>query len=214
MAEVAAALRADGHEDWRKYGPLELPPILDAALAAFDEQGYHGTSVRDIARRIGVTVPTLYYHFHNKQAMLVELLMGSMRAVLGRCRDAVEDADADPVARFRALVECTVLYMAHRAPLAFLDTEIRSLEQENRARYVALRDELEAMLRHSVRDAVDTGAFATAYPVDAARAVLTMCQGVANWYRPDGPLTPADLADRYVDIALSAVGHRPRGTAA
>ncbi|WAZ19223.1 TetR/AcrR family transcriptional regulator [Streptomyces cinnabarinus] len=210
MAEVAAALRADGHEDWRVYGPLELPPILDAALTAFDEHGYHGTSVRDIARRIGVTVPTLYYHFENKQAMLVELLMGSMRAVLGRCRDAIGDADTDPVVRFRALVECIVLYMAQRAPLAFLDTEIRSLEADNRERYVALRDELEALLRHSVRDAVDVGAFTTPYPVDAARAVLTMCQGVANWYRADGPLTPSALADRYVEIALSTVGHRAR----
>ncbi|OIJ66012.1 TetR/AcrR family transcriptional regulator [Streptomyces mangrovisoli] len=209
MAEAVAALRADGHEDWRTYGPLELPPILAAALEVFDEQGYHGTSVREIARRIGVTVPTLYYHFDNKQALLVELLMGSMRAVLGRCRDAAKDA-TDPVARFRALVECVVLYMAHRGPLAFLDTEIRSLEPDNRARYVGLRDELEAMLRHSVQDGVDLGAFTTPYPVDAARAVLTMCQGVVNWYRPQGPLTPATLAERYVAIALSTVGHRTR----
>ncbi|WP_049574824.1 TetR/AcrR family transcriptional regulator [Streptomyces sp. SBT349] len=210
MAEPVAALRADGHTDWRTYEPLELPPILAAALAAFGEQGYHGTSVRVIARRVGVTVPTLYYHHRNKQALLAELLTGSLRAALGRCRSAVEGAGPEPVARFSALVECLVLYAAHRAPLAALDAEARSLEPENLARYAAERDELKAMLHRAVQDGADLGDFTTAYPVDAGRAVLTMCVSVADWYRPEGPLTPEALARRYVGIALASVGHRTR----
>ncbi|MDI2130019.1 TetR/AcrR family transcriptional regulator [Yinghuangia seranimata] len=208
MAELVADLRADGHDDWRAYEPIKLPPILSASLDAFDEHGYHGTTVRDIARRVGVTVPALYYHYQNKQALLVELLLGSMNAVLGRCRSAVKDAGDQPVDRFSALVECIVLYMANRAPMAFLDTEMRSLEPENRARYIALRDELEALVQTNVRDAVELDEFTTPYPVDAGRAVLTMAQAVANWYRLDGPLTPQQIADRYVAIALASMGHR------
>lgn len=208
MAELVTDLRADGHTDWRTYEPLRLPPILSASLDAFDEHGYHGTTVRDIARRVGVTVPALYYHYQNKQALLVELLLGSMNAVLGRARTAVAEVGDHPVDRFSALVECLVLYMAHRAPMAFLDTETRSLEPENRARYIAMRDELEALVQTSVRDAVDLGEFSTPYPVDAGRAVLTMAQAVANWYRSHGPLTPQQIADRYVQIALASVGYR------
>ncbi|MFE3198108.1 TetR/AcrR family transcriptional regulator [Embleya sp. NPDC059237] len=208
MAEpLAADLRADGHTDWRGYRPLLLPPILAASLAAFDEHGYHGTTVRDIARRVGVTVPALYYHYRNKQALLVELLIGSMNAALGRCRAALEAADDAPAARFAALVECIVLYMANRAPLAFLDTEMRSLEPANRARYVAMRDELESLMHAAVRDGVALGEFTTPYPIDAGRAVITCCQAVANWYRPTGPLTPQQIADRYVQISLSTVGY-------
>ncbi|MCF2525922.1 TetR/AcrR family transcriptional regulator [Yinghuangia soli] len=211
MAELVADLRADGHDDWRAYGPIVLPPILSASLDAFDEHGYHGTTVRDIARRVGVTVPALYYHYQNKQALLVELLLGSMNAVLGRCRSAVAEAGDHPVDRFSAIVECIVLYMANRAPLAFLDTETRSLEPDNRARYIGMRDELEAVVQTAVRDAVELGEFTTPYPVDAGRAVLTMAQAVAHWYRLDGPLSPKEIADRYVEIALASVGHRPKG---
>ncbi|MYW05448.1 TetR/AcrR family transcriptional regulator [Streptomyces sp. SID3343] len=211
MAEpIAADLRGEGHTDWRAYEPLLLPPILAASLAAFDEHGYHGTTVRDIARRVGVTVPALYYHYENKQALLVELLLGSMSAALGRCRSALREADDAPAARFAALVECIVLYMANRAPLAFLDTEMRSLEPGNRARYVAMRDDLEALMHRVVRDGVALGDFTTPFPVDAGRAVLTCCQAVANWYRSTGPLSPRDIAGRYVDISLSTVGYRPR----
>ncbi|GAA5210907.1 TetR/AcrR family transcriptional regulator [Streptomyces thinghirensis] len=209
MAESVADLRADGHTDWREYGPLELPPILAHSLDAIVEHGYHGTSVRDLARRVGVTVPALYYHYQNKQAILVELLMGSLTTVLGRCRSAVAEVGDDPVERFSALVECVVLFMTHRAPLAFLDTEIRSLEPDNRARYIELRDELESLLRDAVRDGAEVGVFTTPVPVDASRAVLAMCQAVAQWYRPDGPLGAQEIAERYVTIALAAVGHRP-----
>lgn len=210
MAELRAVadLREDGHTDWRAYEPMELPPILAHALDLIVEQGYHATSVRDLARRVGVTVPALYYHYANKQAILVELLMGSMRSVLGRCRAAVAEAGEEPVRRFSALVECLVLFMTHRAPLAFLDTELRSLEPENRERYVALRDELEALLRDTVTRGVRSGDFSSAYPAEAGRAVLAMCQAVAHWYRPDGPLAAQQIADRYVAIALGSVGHR------
>jgi len=192
---------------WRTYPPLTLHPVLLHAMEAFDEQGYHGTSVRDIARRVGVTVPALYYHYENKQALLVALLETSMRDVLDRCRAAVADAGDRPVARFSAMVECIVLYMANRRGLAFLDTEIRSLEPENKARYVALRDYLEHMLLDTVRDGIADGSFSTDIPVDASRAVLTMCQGVANWYRPDKPLSPETIAERYVVLSLGAVGY-------
>jgi AcrR family transcriptional regulator len=210
MADLRAVadLGENGHTDWRSYQPLDLPPILGHALDLIVEQGYHATSVRDLARRVGVTVPALYYHYENKQAILVELLMGSMRSVLGRCRAAVAEAGEEPVRRFSALVECLVLFMTHRAPLAFLDTELRSLEPANRERYVALRDELEVLLRDTVTAGVRTGDFGTGYPAEAGRAVLAMCQAVAQWYRPAGPLGPQEVADRYVAIALDAVGHR------
>ncbi|OQR65657.1 TetR family transcriptional regulator [Streptomyces maremycinicus] len=194
-------------EHWRSYGPLDLHPILTHAMEAFNEQGYHGTSVRDIAGRVGVTVPALYYHYENKQALLATLLETSIRDVLDRCRAAAEEAGDDPLARFCGMVESIVLYMAHRQQLAFLDTEIRSLEPQNRARYVALRDYLEHMLLDTVEAGRAQGVFTTPIPVDAVRSVLIMCQGVANWFREDGPLTAEEVAERHVLLSLGTVSH-------
>ncbi|MFI1927845.1 MULTISPECIES: TetR/AcrR family transcriptional regulator [unclassified Streptomyces] len=191
---------------WRTYAPLDLHPILVHAMEAFNEHGYHGTSVRDIAGRVGVTVPALYYHYANKQALLATLLETSIKDVLDRCRAAAAEAGDEPLPRFRAMVESIVLYMANRKGLAFLDTEIRSLEPANRARYVALRDYLEHMLLDTVRAGIAQGVFTTPIPADAVRAVLIMCQGVANWYRADGPLGAAEIAERHVLLCLGTVG--------
>ncbi|MGW2840306.1 TetR/AcrR family transcriptional regulator [Streptomyces sp. NPDC001493] len=194
-------------EHWRSYGPLELHPILRHAMEAFNEHGYHGTSVRDIAGRVGVTVPALYYHYANKQALLTTLLEASIKDVLDRCRAAAGEAGDDPLARICGMVESIVLSMAHRRRLAFLDTEIRSLEPENRARYVALRDYLEHMLLDTVETGRAKGVFTTPFPADAVRSVLVMCQGVANWFREDGPLTAEEVAERHVLLCLGTLGH-------
>lgn len=68
--------------DWRILEPMQLSPILTAALDAFYETGFHGTSVREIARRVGVTVPALYYHHENKEGLLIALLELSTSDVL------------------------------------------------------------------------------------------------------------------------------------
>lgn len=202
-------VEADTSEDWRVSAPAELSPILLHTLAAFEEHGYHGTSVRDIARRVGVTVPALYYHYENKQAMLFALLSGSMKSLLDKCRTALTEAGPDPVARLSALIECTVLFMAYRGSKGLLDSEIRSLEPDNRAAYLALRDQLDEQTHAVIADGVHKGVFHTEYPVEAGRALLTMCHAVARWYHLGGELTPEELADRYVTLALGMLEHRP-----
>jgi AcrR family transcriptional regulator len=195
---------------WRNYEPLQLPPVLRHSLEAFAAQGYHGTSVREIAKRLGQTVPAIYYHYENKQALLVTLLQGSMEEVLQRCQLAVAESTDGPVGRFTALVGCVVLYIGHRSELIALDAEMNSLTPDNRRTYVGLRDQLETMVVAAVEEGIEEGSFTTVYPSDAARAVLTMCLGIANWYDPRGRLGPEDLAERYTAFALGVVGHRPR----
>jgi AcrR family transcriptional regulator len=196
--------------DWWVFEPLELPPTLAGALDAFREHGYHGTSVRDIARRVGVTVPALYYHHENKQAMLVALLENAMGEVLARARLADAAGEGRILDRFANVTECIVLHMTHRVATAGLDAELRYLEPANRKRYAALRKELEEMVLGILEEGVAQGLFEVDHGPDTARALLGMWQAVATWYHDGGPLSPQEIADRYVSISLRAVGARVR----
>jgi AcrR family transcriptional regulator len=49
--------------------------ILQVALDLFTEQGFDGTSMREIAARLGITKPSIYYHFASKEEILLELHM-------------------------------------------------------------------------------------------------------------------------------------------
>lgn len=209
MTAADTVARDAAPADWRAYPPLELPRILEVALAQIVEHGYDATTVRTIAKEVGVTVPALYYHFENKQAILVALLDHAMGTVLGHAQAALDEAGDDCVDRLSALVEAIVLYMAHHSDLAFLDSERRSLTPENREHYFAERRKLEQHLRDAVLAGTRDGRFRTAQPEECSRAILSMCQGIASWYSLAGPVPPEEMADRYVAIALAAVEHRP-----
>lgn len=199
-----------GREDWRRSAPPELSPILRGAIAAFLDKGYHGASVRDIAQRVGVTVPALYYHYENKQAMLVAALESAMSHLLNRVEAALADAADDPESRFVHLVEAVVLTMTQRASASSLDSELRYLEPENRRYYAGLRKQVEQRLVDIINDGVKAGIFSVAYPEDTARALLGMWQAISTWYHPDGPLSAQDVAKRYIDIGLQTLGASPR----
>jgi len=194
--------------DWREFGDAGLAGPLKAALELFSEQGYHGSSVREIANRAGLSVPGLYHYYPSKQALLQALLDAAMSDLLERSDSAEASAGADPVARFDAVVELLLRFHMYRRELAFVaSTEIRSLDPDYRVGYIARRDQQQRTLDRIVQDGRDSGDFAIEYPLDASRAITTMCVAVSTWYRPNGALGPDELVRRYLSVARQAVGY-------
>jgi TetR/AcrR family transcriptional regulator, cholesterol catabolism regulator len=185
--------------------PVELNPILTAALDAFDEEGYHGATVRDIARRVGVTVPALYYHYENKQAILFALLDTSVSALVEHCETADDEA-ADPQDRFDAVVEVLVRYTAVSGKLSRLDVEMRSLSADDRRTYTDKRAQIQARVLAVVEEGARVGRFDVTYPRETVRALLGMIQSIPTWYRLAGTLALDDLVERYLEISHRMVG--------
>ncbi len=83
MTQTADAGTENGTENGTKPQVDALTPdpastrerILDVALDLFSDQGYDGTSLREIAERLGVTKAALYYHFASKEDILMALHM-------------------------------------------------------------------------------------------------------------------------------------------
>ncbi|MBM4694862.1 TetR family transcriptional regulator [Rhodococcus hoagii] len=191
--------------DWRRLEPLELSPILSAALDAFYEKGFHGASVRDIARRVGVTVPALYYHYDSKEGLLVALVELGTGDVLARARAADEAGDGDPARRLANVVTAIVLRMTDRARLAAIEGEARYLTGDNYERYRTVRKGIETIVLDVVRDGVESGAFDVDDPAETTRAVLGMCQAIPRWYHAEGELGPEAVAAKYAAIAAKMV---------
>jgi AcrR family transcriptional regulator len=89
-------------------GPSTREVILEAAFQLFLEQGYHGTSMRQVASRAGITPAAIYNHFQGKEALFVDLLSDRLphHAVLGGLKTArgrnAHELTHDAVQRMRS----------------------------------------------------------------------------------------------------------------
>ncbi len=82
--------------------------ILDAAVDAFAHNGYHGTSMADIAAAVGISATAVYRHFRNKQQLLGQCLLVGLDDTLTRLAAAARSggrADAVPVELVRVALE-------------------------------------------------------------------------------------------------------------
>jgi TetR/AcrR family transcriptional regulator len=85
--------------------------LLDAAIEAFSENGFKGTSTRDIAERAGVHHPLITYHFKNKD----QLWRASADHIFGAFTQTLADSVQEhrsmcPKARMSALIHIYVQY--------------------------------------------------------------------------------------------------------
>jgi AcrR family transcriptional regulator len=205
----AVATTTGTASNWRVYGDHTLSRPLAAALSAFAEHGYHGSTIREVASKAGLSVPGLYHYYPSKQALLIGLMTEVMNELLERSRAALQSAGPTPQAQFDALVECLVLFHMYRRDQAFVaSTEIRSMEKRNRTKYIGMRDQQQHMLEEVIERGREQGVFATPYAHDAARAVSSLCVAVSSWYHPGGGLDPAEIVRRYISFARGLVGVR------
>jgi AcrR family transcriptional regulator len=183
--------------------------ITTAAREIFAERGYHGTSIRDIAKRAGLSLSALYYWHPSKQNLLAALIEEITHDYFRRCDHALHTAGNDPADRLRALVAATIEYRVSRRVESNIATlEWRNLDPDNRARLEGLRRSATQLWSDIVTDGVTRRDFHCAHPDDARRAIVAACNAIAQWYQPDGDITLRDLIDRYTAIALRIVDHR------
>jgi AcrR family transcriptional regulator len=113
--------------------------ILASATSLFEENGFHGAGIDDIAAAAGVTGPAIYRHFKNKDAVLVALF-DRLAERLGAILDSVAaEADRESTANPRAALETLVrlhvrLAFEERALIVVYISEERNLPDAERRR--------------------------------------------------------------------------------
>ncbi|WP_322760780.1 helix-turn-helix domain-containing protein [Frankia sp. Cr2] len=89
--------------------------ILAVAVQLFNEQGYAGTSIRDIAERLSMTKAALYYHFASKD-MILDAVVQPFVEAFSHVRDL---SRVDPPASARTIIEGLVEAMAGPGAVLF-----------------------------------------------------------------------------------------------
>jgi TetR/AcrR family transcriptional regulator, cholesterol catabolism regulator len=178
--------------------------ILAAATTLFVRNGFHGTTVRELSEAVGVGSGTLYHHIGSKEQLLFEITLSLLDSALAEAHDittAGEDADRTIRKLARALLQH---HAGQGDAWSVALHESGSLAPEHRDLVLAARDEYEGLWRAEFDKGTEAGFWRKLQPVEV-RGVLGMLNSVPRWMHPDGNLSPAEIADCYIELILSGI---------
>lgn len=188
------------------HADITGPRVREAARRLFARHGYAAVSMRRIAAEVGMQAGALYFYTPDKQSLLFELMRTHMETLLSAWDRRDPGPERPAPERLEAFVRFHIQHNLDRADAVFLSyMELRNLTPENFACIEALRrayeDRLEAILR--------AGAAAGVFHMDDAKlatlAIIAMLTGVTTWFREDGRLSRAAVADIYWTMARNSL---------
>jgi AcrR family transcriptional regulator len=113
--------------------PRTRDVMLREAARLFAAQGFKGTSVNDIGTACGISGPAVYKHFHNKEALLVRLLVDISEQLVQGGREVVEQAPDDATALERLVAFHTDFALGEPDVIRVQDRDLSSLPDADRA---------------------------------------------------------------------------------
>lgn len=178
--------------------------IRREAVRLFAARGYDATSMRDIAKAVGLLPGSLYAHIDSKEQLLLEIVETGIDDFLS----------AVPSSAGVGLSASERLRVAVRSHMGVISRELertgvvffqwRSLRGSDRDRVVAKRQEYERRFVDIVSDGIGEGSFSET--LDSRFAVLVIL-GALNWapewFSPTGGMGPDEIGDRVCAILLA-----------
>ena len=187
-------------------GPATSAAIRKSGLRLIYQHGYEALTLRELAADVGILPGSLYNHIKTKQDLLFTLVRDHMTDLLENLEAALAGHD-DPAAALAAFVRLHVTYhMERRYEVYIANSELRSLEPENRAAIVAMRQAYEVRLIDILDRGIASGGFQVADTRVGAFAIIAMLTGICTWYRPDGPLSPEQIVSLHTDLVIRGLG--------
>jgi len=182
--------------------------VLRAAAHCFNQKGYSGTSLKDVANILGLTDPALYYYVRSKEELVYQCYVRA--AELGR--DAMEQAVVDGKDGF----EQAQLYLRYhieimvgeKGPMAIM-SEIPSLEPEHRDEVLKLSRKHSAGFEAILKRGISDGSIAACDVRMTGNAIMGSINWIPKWFHGDDT-----LAQRLVDEfpAILSNGLKPDRT--
>lgn len=181
--------------------------VILAAARAFNNHGYHNTSLDDIAGELQVTKPTLYYYVKNKEQLLFECFRTGLEPIraafndIGHSRQSARERLTTVLLRYAEAIASEFGWCMVRA-------EDLNLSPELQADVKKLKSEIDQGIRRLIREGIADRSIAPCDPKMTAFALAGALNWIAHWYRDNQALKPVDIARTFVDIF--DLGLRPR----
>ncbi|WP_225783429.1 TetR/AcrR family transcriptional regulator [Xenophilus sp. Marseille-Q4582] len=178
--------------------------VLQTAAQLFNERGFHATSLDDIAERLHVSKPTLYYYVKSKDDILLECV----RSALEMMRAGIAEVREGGGRALDQLMACMRIYagiVMQDFGMCVIRIGEDPLPAPLRKELRRLKAGIDAEFRQLIEEGIREGSLAPCDPKMAAFMLAGALSWIGRWYREDGTLTPAQITDQGIALLLGGV---------
>ncbi len=179
--------------------------ILECAAKLFREKGYKATSMRDIAKAVGIQGASLYNHIDSKQDLLVELLM-FIANLFTKEMDEINKSSLTPVDKIKRLIGLHVRYTEeHTDSISIITSEWVHLEEPVLSEYLDLRAAYERKFEKIITNCIKEGSFEKVNPKIALFSILSTLRWLYSWYSKQKNINPIELEQQMIHCLLTGL---------
>ena len=181
--------------------------VLSAAAQLFNERGFHATSLDDIAARLGVSKPTLYYYVKNKEEILLGCVRQGLQLMLGGI-EASRSAGGTALDQLTACMQVYARIVTQDFGMCLIRVGEEQISAANRAELRRIKAEIDHEFRRLVALGVEEGSLAPCDPKMTAFVIGGALSWIGRWYQPGGEYSPQQVAEHCLRTLLGGVLRR------
>jgi AcrR family transcriptional regulator len=191
-----------------KYQQQRLQAIRSAA-AVFAEKGFHGSSTKDIAERLGIKQGSLYYYFKSKEEALGEVCLFGIEDYVDHMKE-IAASDQSFEAKLTATVTSHLSsYRERNEALKVYNDERLYLPEEKRRKLKSLGSRYRQLLEGIFEEGVQSGALRESLDCHfAAQAVIGICNAWGDIIVRDPDLDLFDIIQKCSDLLMNGFCER------
>jgi AcrR family transcriptional regulator len=179
--------------------------IIQIAIDLFSSKGFKGTSIRDIAHAMGMSISNIYHYFGNKEGLWLAILEYSSKGIVEDLRH-VSELEMEPLARFKLLVETHIKRSKHHrkeAKIFFIDEE--HLTDEGNKINQRIQREILNIYIQELRVLEAKGFVSCRSLKVLAFNTLGVINWHLRWYRPEGALSLEEVSEEISSFIMHGI---------
>jgi len=179
--------------------------VLRRAVELFNQRGYDGTSMGDLARELGFTKSAIYHHVPSKSHLLEQALDEALDGLTAVIAEAEANTSASAYERLRQVVRGSVAVLVAHQPAVTLLLRVRG-NSDVELSALRRRREIDARLAALVRAAVAEGSLRDDVAPDlVSRLLFGMVNSLVEWFRPGGTVDADEVSAAITTIAFDGL---------
>ncbi|MBD9541481.1 TetR/AcrR family transcriptional regulator [Ensifer sp. ENS04] len=181
--------------------------ILAQAAKHFAQSGYENSSINDLAKSLKVSKAAIYHYYPTKQEIYDAIIVNTLDSLMEAVKDEVEKTP-EPRYRLRSFMVAHARFFEKNywnfltMLMGFSGME-RGLRRNHALK---ARDSYEGYLREIITGGMDDGAFRHVEVATVSRAVLSMLNWMARWFKPEKGASAEQVALDYYGLLISGLG--------